>query len=97
MEPPLETPELSAEQEIVNATGLHARPCHAIAAMAADFESSLRVGTKGRWVDGRSILSLMTLGAAQGDMLQFQAQGRDANALLTALCDLVAAGFRERS
>ncbi len=97
MEPPLEHPALTAEQEIVNATGLHARPCHAIAALANGFESSLQVGVRDRLVDGRSILSLMTLGAAQGDILQFQAQGRDANALLSALCDLVAAGFRERS
>ena len=88
---------LTAEQEIVNPTGLHARPCHAIAALAASFESSLLVAVDGRQADGRSILSLMTLGAAQGDVLQFQAQGRDANALLKALCDLVAAGFRERS
>ena len=96
MEPPLDT-TLTAEQEIRNATGLHARPCHAIAAMASDFESSLRVTCGSRSADGKSILGLMTLGAAQGDVLQFQAQGRDASALLEALCDLVATGFRERS
>ena len=36
------------EAEIVNATGLHARPCHAIAALAGEFESSLRVGCRDR-------------------------------------------------
>jgi len=87
----------TAEQVIVNPTGLHARPCHAIASLAADFESSLQVGTGDRAVDGRSILSLMTLGACEGDVLRFQAQGRDADALLAALCDLVSSGFREMS
>ena len=90
-------PTLEAEQEIVNATGLHARPCHAIASLAGDFESSFRVSVNDREVDGRSILSLMTLGAAQGDVLCFQTQGRDSKALLDAVCTLVASGFRERS
>ena len=88
---------LQARAEVVNATGLHARPCHAIAATAGGFESSLQVVCGDRTVDGRSILSLMTLGAAQGDVLQFQAQGRDAQELLDTLCALVAAGFQERS
>ncbi len=90
-------PAVKADAEVLNATGLHARPCHAIASTAGEFESSLQITCGGRSVDGRSILSLMTLGAAQGDVLQFEAQGRDAKDLVDALCALLASGFQERS
>ncbi|MEZ5974096.1 MAG: HPr family phosphocarrier protein [Planctomycetota bacterium] len=88
---------LVAEVTVVNATGLHARPCGAIAATAKEYESSLIVACGDRQADGRSILSLMMLEAAQGDVLRFEAHGRDANSLLESLRALVQGGFRERS
>lgn len=92
-----EYPLLEAELPIVNETGLHARPCHAIAALASRFESSLVVACHDREVDGKSILSLMTLSAAQGDRLRFQIQGRDGQRLLEEISSLLASGFQEMS
>jgi len=85
------------ELPIVNETGLHARPCHAIAALASEFESSLLVSCHGRQVDGKSILSLMTLSAAKGDILRFVIQGRDGQRLLHGISTLMASGFQEMS
>ncbi len=92
-----EFPLLEVELPIVNETGLHARPCHAIAALASSFESSLIVACHDRQVDGKSILSLMTLSAAQGDHLRFQIRGQDGERLLEEISSLVASGFQEMS
>jgi len=82
---------------IPNAAGLHARPCHAIAATALDFQSDLEVACEGRRANGKSILELMTLIAPQGKVLEFHARGPDADGLVEALDRLVASGFGEPS
>lgn len=78
-----------------NAAGLHARPCHAIATMAAQFESELEVASGGAHVNGRSILELMTLCVPCEASISFKARGRDAEALVERLAALVEAGFHE--
>jgi phosphocarrier protein HPr len=80
---------------VVNEAGLHARPCHAIVSLALTFEAELRIACAGQEVSGRSILELMTLAAAKGQELELKASGKDAEALLTAVQALVAAGFDE--
>jgi phosphotransferase system HPr (HPr) family protein len=80
---------------IVNAKGLHARPCHALVSAALGFQSDVRVRSGAQEVNGKSILELMTLGAACGVELEFLAEGEDAEAAVTALAALVASGFDE--
>lgn len=86
---------LSARVRLSNERGMHARPCHAIASAALASSSTLRVRCREREVDGKSILGLMTLGAACGDELEFQADGPDARALLATLRDLVERSFSQ--
>ena len=81
--------------EVVNDSGLHARPCHAIVQLALGYEASLRVTCGGSAVNGKSILELMTLAAGRGDRLELSAEGPDAEQLLEALARLVAEGFSE--
>ncbi len=84
-----------ARARLTNERGLHARPCHAIATAALASASTLRVRCADREVDGRSILSLMTLGAACGAELEFRAQGPDARSLVSELCALVEQHFAQ--
>ena len=69
--------------------GLHARPAGEFAALAGRFEAEIEVGNGEEWVDGRSILSLLSLGARQGTCLRVRAQGRDAAEALAALGQLL--------
>lgn len=46
-------------------------------------------------VDGKSIMGMMMLAAERGTELELEAAGPDADAMLRALGDLVAAGFGE--
>jgi len=87
--------EARATARVVNPRGLHARPCHALVTTALAHRASVRVRCGAREVDGRSILSLMTLGASQGEELEFHALGEDAPALVQALLVLVQGGFSE--
>lgn len=85
----------TASARLTNERGLHARPCHAIASTALAHRSQLRVHCEGRDADGRSILSLMTLGAPHGTVLEFYADGDDAEQLVRRLVELVGTGFSE--
>ena len=81
--------------QIVNPTGLHARPCGAIVAVALEYSSDLTIRCAGREVNGKSILHLMTLGAAHGTELELIAEGEDAAAMLAELDQLIVSGFAE--
>ncbi len=87
--------ELRKPVRVVNAQGLHARPCHAIVSTALAHQSELRILCGAREVNGKSILELMTLCAAPGTELLLCARGNDAEALVRALETLFREGFGE--
>jgi len=78
---------------IVNPEGLHARPSGAVVSLANGFESELSIRCGDREVDGRSILGLITLGAACGSVLVLRGIGPDAEAMIEALARLIEDGF----
>jgi len=65
--------------------GLHARPAGEFVALAGRFVARIEVGCRGEWVDGRSILSLLSLGARRGTQLRLRVEGDDADAAISAL------------
>lgn len=68
--------------------GLHARPAGRFVSLAARFASDIEVARAGRedeWVSGRSVLSLLSLGATRGTRLRVRATGADAEAAVAAL------------
>ena len=87
--------EVRRSVRVVNAQGLHARPCHSIVSTALRFQSELRIRGRGREVNGKSILELMTLSAGPGTELELCARGVDAEAMLQALDERFRAGFDE--
>jgi len=59
------------------------------------FSSEVQVSKDGSVVDARSILGLLTLGAARGTMIQVEAKGKDAGAVVKAVERLVEKKFHE--
>ena len=86
---------LVATVRIQNPKGLHARPSHAFVSRALEFEAEVRVRCNGSDVNGKSILELMTLGAACEERLELVVDGPDEEPALAALVDLVERGFDE--
>ena len=85
------------EFEVRGPLGLHARPAGQFVVLASRFRSEISVGRGSEWVDGRSVLSLLSLAAARGTWLRIRAVGEDASAAVAALGQhLEQAGASER-
>ncbi len=97
MSDPSDTPAgvLSAELPIVNRRGLHARASAKFVQTVERHESEVTVTRAGETVGGRSIMGLLTLGAAQGTTIVVTAQGADARTCLDAITALLADRFGE--
>lgn len=80
---------------IENKTGLHARPASMFVQTANKFKSKIKLTAKGKTVDAKSILMIMSLGLQQGTDVTISAEGEDAQAALDALVDLVKNKFGE--
>jgi phosphocarrier protein len=85
----------SCEVPIVNALGLHARAAARFVHLAGGFRAAVRVSRLGREMDGKSIMGLLLLTAAQGTSITISADGPDEREAITTLCGLVERGFDE--
>ena len=80
---------------ILNVLGLHARAAAKFVHTAGAFQSHIRVARGEREVDGKSIMGLLLLAAAQGSAIRISADGPDERDAIDALCALVKRGFDE--
>ena len=81
--------------KVTNKSGIHARPASVFVQTAAKFKSKVTVTAKGKTVDAKSILMIMSLGLTQGTELTINAEGDDAQAALDALTGLIKNKFGE--
>lgn len=75
--------------------GLHARPAGRIAACVRGFDARVVLKHGERQADAASLVAMMGLGVKDGDELLLQATGAQAQAALSALTALIAAGLEE--
>ncbi|UCH53358.1 MAG: HPr family phosphocarrier protein [Pseudomonadota bacterium] len=80
---------------IVNKLGLHARASAKFVSLAGEFSSDIVLRRNGQEVNGKSIMGIMMLAAAQGSELELCAQGSDEGKALEALAGLIASRFDE--
>jgi phosphocarrier protein HPr len=85
------------EVVVTNELGLHARAAAKFVHLATQFTSQIRVGRATKMMDGKSIMGILLLAAAQGTTLTITANGRDEAAAVDALVRLVESGFGEPS
>ena len=86
---------IGAELAIINRRGLHARASAKFVQTVDRFEAEVTVTRAGETVGGRSIMGLLTLGAAQGTTITVAASGAQARACLEAIAALLADRFGE--
>jgi phosphocarrier protein len=84
-----------AELLIVNRKGLHARASAKFVQTVERFDATVTVTRSGETVGGRSIMGLLTLGAAQGTSIVVTTEGPEAAESMAALTELVASRFGE--
>jgi len=86
---------ISRSYIIKNKFGLHARPSASFVQTANRFRAEIKVEKDGQVADGKSIMDLMMLAAAQGTKITIKAQGDDALEALEALGALIEGRFGE--
>ncbi len=85
----------SAEVNIVNKLGLHARAAAKFVNLASTFECEVELEKDGKRVNGKSIMGVMMLAAAQGSRLTLYTSGTDEREAASQLIDLIDGYFGE--
>ena len=80
---------LSAELEIQNKKGLHARAAAAFVKTIENLDADVTVERIGQVVNGTSIMGLMMLAAAKGTTIKINASGKEEEAAMAALTNLI--------
>jgi phosphocarrier protein len=85
----------SADAEIINKLGLHARASAKLTQLAGGFECEIWLSRSGRRVNAKSIMGVMMLAAGIGSRVKIEAEGKDADAALAAILRLIQDRFGE--
>jgi phosphocarrier protein HPr len=81
---------------IRNKLGLHARAAVKFVNLANRFVASVKIVKDGDEIDGKSILGILTLAATQGTTIRLLTAGKDEEAAMAALVELIANRFDEK-
>ena len=90
----------TAQFEVMDPVGLHARPAALFVKLASSFASNIsicNISTAGKWANAKSILGVLTCGVKQGDRIEVKAEGVDESEAVEALQKLVLSGFVEQT
>ena len=84
-----------ATMTIENKTGIHARPASIFVQTATKFKSKVQIKAKGKTVDAKSILMIMSMGLSKGTEITLVADGPDEAEAVAQLKALVDSKFGE--
>ena len=86
---------ISTKITIINKLGLHARAAAKLVDTSALYRCQARIGTNGRMVDAKSIMSVMMLAASQGTEVDLEFNGDDEQQAHDAMIALINNRFGE--
>jgi phosphocarrier protein HPr len=82
---------ISKTYTIINPTGFHVRPTKTFVQTASTFPCKINVINKGKKVNGKSSLSMLTLGIAANEEVTLEIDGEQEEQALEALGQLLTA------
>ncbi|MCW8330442.1 HPr family phosphocarrier protein [Photobacterium sp. SDRW27] len=88
---------LSRQLFIKNRLGLHARAAIKLVELAQSFQATVTISNDEKSATADSVMGLLMLESAQGQQVCVSAAGKDAEAALTAVAELIEAGFDEEN
>lgn len=80
---------------VSNRAGVHARPAALIVQAAKDFQCSIAIVKESERINGKSIMGLLTLGAAYGTELRIITDGPDEEKAMEVIVALFESKFEE--
>jgi phosphocarrier protein len=81
--------------QVVNRAGVHARPASLIVAAINRMKSEVFLEVDDRQINAKSILGVITLGAAYGTKIKIIADGKDEEEAVAAIVHLFETKFEE--
>ena len=78
---------------LTNKYGLHMRPAEKLVSLASTFRSDVKVIRDSDEVNGKSIISVISLGVGPGTSLTVRCEGPDEKEALEAIAALIEDGF----
>ena len=81
--------QVSVDVEIINPSGLHARPASELVEIAKGFESAITITKASKDANAKSIMSVLALGAVTGDTVKVVADGPDADQAVAAVTEIL--------
>ncbi len=75
------------EFNVVAETGIHARPATLLVQSASKFASNINLEYKGKTVNLKSIMGVMSLGVGQGSDVVITAEGEDEKEAIEAITE----------
>jgi len=85
----------SREVRIVNKLGIHLRAAAAFVGIAQRFSCDVKVSASGQQSNGKSILSVLSLGVPRGSTVLIETKGEREEEALRELTDFVSNRFGE--
>jgi len=85
----------SAEIEIINKLGLHARASAKLSQLAAQFPCEIFLSRNGRQINAKSIMGVMMLAAGMGSTVTLETVGEKADEAMDAITALINDRFGE--
>jgi len=86
---------VSLEVTIVNELGMHARAAAHFVRESSKLQSEIWLMKGNNRVNGKSIMGILTLAAAKGEIIVIEADGPDEEDAIKKLGDIVSSGFYE--
>ena len=80
---------------IANRAGIHARPAAIIVQVTKNFKSNIYFQKGNNRINAKSIMGIITLGAAYGSEIKIIAEGEDEEAVIDSLVGLFESKFEE--
>ncbi|MFO0595234.1 MAG: HPr family phosphocarrier protein [Myxococcaceae bacterium] len=87
--------KVEAEFTIINALGLHARAAAQLVKAANRYPCEVELECEGQSVNGKSIMGVLMLAAAQGMQVKLRCTGEGAKACVDEIAALIANKFGE--
>jgi phosphocarrier protein len=80
---------------VINRAGIHARPSAILVQTTKDFKSNIYIEKGKDLINAKSIMGVITLGAAYGTELKIIAEGEDEEAAVQAIVKIFESKFEE--
>jgi phosphocarrier protein len=80
---------------VINRAGIHARPSAVLVQTTKNFKSTIYFEKNDDRINAKSIMGIITLGAAYGTILRIIADGEDEQAAVDAVSKLFESKFEE--